>query len=263
MATVQLSDAESLESVITYGAPHCESRGVARGSLFHPDGYSLWRVLGELDANAELEWGTEHGDEALFVLNGTLECGGERVLKGSGIIVEAGVATVVAFHELTELVHFGPIATTPPTAGLLGPAADEGRGVHLVSEADAPSIRFRGPNGGTATYFGDGSCPTCRINFFLIDGSAFGDGFSAPSHLHSEDEIIHVLDGELQVGRHTVLPGTSIAVPGSLRYSFRTAGPFRYLNYRADASTILSRPGSEPRLETVASMNSGQVEGPE
>ena len=46
------------------------------------------------------------------------------------------------------------------------------------------------------------------------------------SHLHSEDEIIHVLSGALQVGPRKVSAGMSIAIPGQQRYGFRTDGAF-------------------------------------
>jgi uncharacterized cupin superfamily protein len=86
---------------------------------------------------------------------------------------------------------------------------------------------------------------------------------SASSHLHSEDEIIHVLEGELRVGTLTVPAGTSIAVPANLRYSFRTSQPFRFLNYRADVSTILLKPGSKPILEPVANLTGKGVARPD
>ena len=55
-----------------YAAPACSARGSVRSSPAQPDGYSLWALVGELDAGAEMEWGTAHGDEALAVLTGSL-----------------------------------------------------------------------------------------------------------------------------------------------------------------------------------------------
>jgi mannose-6-phosphate isomerase-like protein (cupin superfamily) len=212
--------------------------------------------VGELDTGAELEWGTEHGDEALFVLEGGLDCGGQRIVEGSCLIVEAGVPTVARSAGPTQLVHFGPNAITAPAQGLFGAAGTEGRGVHVVPPEEAPSIRFKDGTDTTATYFRDGTCSTCRVAFFMIDGTIFTDGYVGASHLHSEDEIMHVLEGELHVGPLSVAAGACIAVPRDLRYSFRTSGPFRFLNYRADVSTALVNPGSDPVLETVSNLNS-------
>src|SRR5262249_50307035 len=94
------------------------------------------------------------------------------------------------------------------------------------------------------------SCPTCRIAFFRIDSNS-EEPWVASSHMHSQDEIIHVLSGALQMGRDTVGAGMSVAIPGNHRYGFRTSGKFAFLNYRSDVSTTTTTPGSEPILETV------------
>jgi quercetin dioxygenase-like cupin family protein len=252
MQTAQVS--MPTERAATYGAPHCEARGLASGSLFHPDGFSLWSVVGELEAGAELEWGSGHGDEALYVISGCLDCSDGRVAAGSTLIIEAGVPTILRASEPTRLVHFGPASTSSPAGGLLGPPDGAGRGIHALAPEDASSIRFAGDNA-TSVYFRDGTCSTCRITFFLYDGSVFADGYIGVSHAHSEAEIMHVLEGELHVGPLIVSAGTSIAVPRALRYSFRTEGPFRYLTYRADVSTAVVTPGSTPVLETVANLS--------
>ncbi len=219
--------------------------------FFHPDDFSLWRVEGELGAGAELEWSDAHGDEALFVTAGALESEAGRVDEGSTLIVEAGVPATVRSVGSTRVVHFGTVAVESPSDGILGPPAEEGRRVHIVRPEQASSVHFSGGDGATSVYFCDGTCPTCRITLFLYDGSVFADGYAGASHYHSQDEIIHVLEGELRFGPLTVPPGASIAVPRDWRYSFRTPGPFRYLNYRADISAAVVAPRSEPVVETV------------
>jgi quercetin dioxygenase-like cupin family protein len=281
METAQVSEpeADAIPAAGSYPGPHCRGLGAAQGALFHPAGYSLWRVLGRLGEGATLEWGAEHGDEAIFVESGVLESGVlesgvlesggrgvddkkagdtkiEEVHEGTTLIIEAGVPWQVRAvgPEPTRIVHFGTIATTAPANGILGPPAAEGHGVHIVRPQDAGTIAFTGD--ATSVYFSDSTCPTCRITFFLYDGSAFADGYTGASHFHSEDEIIHMLEGELHVGPLTLLPGAAIAVPAELRYGLRTPGPYRYLDYRADVSTAVVKPGSEPVLETVANLRS-------
>jgi quercetin dioxygenase-like cupin family protein len=253
METAQVSDTGPTALAASYGAPHCRTSGSARGVLFQPNAFSLWSVRGDFAAGASIEWGTDHGDEAVYVVEGGLDCAAGHVAEGSTLIVEAGVPMVARPSGPTRVVHCGPDATASPSGGLLGPARARGRDVHLVTPADASSIRFGGDNA-TSVYFRDGTCPTCRITFFLYDGTVFDEGYVGVSHVHSEDEIMHVLDGELHVGQLVAGPGVSIAVPGGLRYSFRTKGPFRYLTYRADVSTAVVQPGSTPVLETVATL---------
>lgn len=256
METMWLSDPAPTVSNGSYGAPNCVARGDVHGVLFHPDAFSLWRVDGQLGDDAVLEWDAGHGDEALFVVSGAIDCEGRRVGEGSTLIVEAGVSATVRSAGPTRAVHFGPTAIQAPADGVLGAPAGEGRSVHIVRPELASSIHFSGGDGATSVYFCDGTCPTCRITLFLYDGSVFADGYSGASHFHSQDEIIHVLDGELHFGPVIVATGASIAVPRDVRYSFRTSGPFRYLDYRADVSTAVVAPGSDPVLETVASLTS-------
>src|SRR5262249_3700579 len=89
------------------------------------------------------------------------------------------------------------------------------------------------------------------IAFFVADHRAPDHEYSAASHSHSEDEIIHMLDGTLHVGPVLVPAGASIAVPAHRRYGFRSPGGYRFLNYRAAVSTMTSGAGRDTILETV------------
>jgi mannose-6-phosphate isomerase-like protein (cupin superfamily) len=249
MAMATVSQPGDVADWAHYPAPFCVARGTARGELFHPDASSLWRVLGELSPGAELEWGTGHGDEVLFVLAGALECDGKRIGEGSSVIVEAGVPAAVRSTGSTRVVHFGPMATTASGAASAGAAGTASRRVHVMTREEAPTICFGEQIG---IYFGDGTCPTCSVTLFLIDGSALSAPYVGNSHAHSADEIIHVLSGEVRVGPLVVTAGRSIVVPGGQRYRQRIDGPFQFLNYRAELSTFVERPGSEPMLETLA-----------
>ena len=263
MSTAQVSGPDWLESRGPYAAPHCTVRGVARGSLFHPGGFSLWRVAGSLAEGTEIEWRSDHGDEAVFVLQGSLDLDGVPIDQGSALIIEAGAPAIMRCLVASEVVHFGPASVVSRVDGPCGPAAEDGRHAHVVTRELARTIRFEGGDGATSVYFGDGTCPTCRITVFAYDGSVFSGGYRGVSHLHSEDEIMHVLDGELEVGSLRVAAGESIAVPRQLRYSFRTPGPFNYLTYRADVSTAVVAPGSAPVVETVANLGTFSAGTPE
>lgn len=245
----QVSDPlpDNLES--EYRPPHCAVRGGARASVFAPVGGSLWRIVAELDPGAELEWGTDHGDEGIYVLGGRLEHEGSDVEIGSAVIVEAGALGVLRATERAQVLHVGTVSGVQPGSGPLGAAESSGRRIHIVQEKDAQ--RVGSPHDGVS-YFTDGSCATCRIALFTVyRDSAVGETHASGSHLHSEDEIIHVLDGQIDIGRLSAAAGMSIAVPGNFRYGFRARGPFRFVNYRPDAAYFVGSPRSTPILETV------------
>jgi mannose-6-phosphate isomerase-like protein (cupin superfamily) len=232
-----------------YLAPTCEATGVVRSSLFRPEGYSLWQVEGELAEGAELRWAASgHGDEAVYLLDGELDVDGVRCGPETTAIVEAGVAVTMRAVTASRVIHAGPSSTEPPRDGLLGAAKDDGHSVHVVPLEDARPLYLDRPRG--PRYYADSTCETCRIAFFKV---ASDEASVAASHIHSEDEIIRVLTGELQVGRTTVPAGMSVAIPGNYRYGFRTPGAYSFLNYRRDASTYVAAPGSEPIIETIDS----------
>jgi quercetin dioxygenase-like cupin family protein len=229
-----------------YAAPACAYMGVSSSARFAPPGFSLWLVVARLEAGSALRWQGPHGDEGVYVVDGTLTVDGNTVGRGGALIVEAGVDTEASVESTTELVHVGPAAAAPPTDGLLGAADPAGHGLHVIPAGGANAIEF---GAFAQVSFADSTCPTCRIALFRVDGT--DEPYVVGSHLHSEDEIIHVLSGALQVGPRTVAAGMSIAIPGGQRYGFRTNSAFSFLNYRADVSTVVTTPGSEPHIETV------------
>ena len=227
-----------------YAAPFCDVSGEAASSLFRPDGYSLWLSTAQLGAGTTVTWGDEHGDEAVYVLEGSVTVEGQVCDEGGVAIVEAGVPTTLRADTPTKLIHVGPTDPEPPQGGLQGPAAPEGHGTHIISRAD--SVRVG--DDVAMVNFADATCPTCRIAIFLADAR---HELTAASHLHSEDEIIHLLSGRLQLGPQVLEPGMSVAIPANVRYGFKTDGPFCFLNYRRDVSSVTVAPGSTPFLETV------------
>lgn len=246
----QLSD--PLPPVLTgeYRPPHCRVRGGSRASTFQPANVALWRIVADLEPGAEIEWGTAHGDEGMYVLDGRLEHAGTGADQGSVVIVEAGAPGIVQATEPTRVLHVGTAHGTQPAGGPLGPAATDGRNIHVVP---AGQTRVIGPDPRDGvSYFSDGSCTTCRIAMFEVYGySPPGETYATGSHLHTEDEIIHVLEGQLEFGRRCVTPGMSIAVPRDQRYGFRARGTFRFINYRPDVAYFVGAPKSPPQLETV------------
>jgi hypothetical protein len=139
----------------------------------------------------------------------------------------------------------GPRDPAPPVDGPNGPAATEGHGVHVV-----------GPRGTYANttdavdshYYADSTCPTCRITLLSV-GRSFG--YQSAPHSHSQDELIHVVVGGINLGRRRLGPGDTLAIAAGARYGFRGDDDdgFVFLNYRRDASLQLLTRGTAPRME--------------
>ena len=206
--------------------------GVAWSKRVSPDDYALWLVVSELRDGAVMHWGTDHGDEAVCVLEGELDFDGRRCPAGGALVVEAGVECVATAVGSTRVAHYGPTDPTPPADGLLGPARDHDHGVHVVGDGGW----FRAGNDTySQTWWADSSCPTCRICVFRIEHPDGPDN-DVPHH-HTQDEIIFVLEGELRMGSYRCPAGTAISIPAHMRYSLRSDGKaFKFLNYRRDAS---------------------------
>lgn len=250
MTALQTLDARQPPADAGYVAPTCDVDGAALSSLHAAPGFDVWMVVADLGAGASLQWSSRHGDEAIFVAEGELQLGMERVGTGSAVVVESGVTATARAVTGTRLVHFGSLPPEPPVDGPLGAPATEGHATHVVgpegiasAEREIDGAMFR------ASFFADSRCPTCRLT--LMRNSA-DPGSIVASHLHSQDELIYVLSGDMQLGRLRLEAGMAVAIPRDQRYGLRTQNGFDFLNYRRDASYFTGRPGSEPILETGA-----------
>jgi quercetin dioxygenase-like cupin family protein len=209
-----------------WASPTTSLDGTAASRVLGPEGFSLWQVAGALDAGASLRWDGHHGDEVVYVQDGAVEVDRRQCPAGGAVVVEAGVAATLTAPQGARLLHFGAHLTP------LDDAPDEraaGEHVHVV-----------GPGGTWAQvepardtrFYADSTCPTCRVTLLRTGRS---EPYESPSHSHSQDELIHVLEGELQLGAHRVGPGDTLAIAKDLRYRFRS-DRFTFLNYRRDVS---------------------------
>jgi hypothetical protein len=230
-----------------YFAPHCRAEGKVQSSLFHPPNYSLWKVNATLATNAELIWDSAHGDEGIVVLNGELSSDGVPCRADGAIIIEAGVKTSLRADTDSTILHFGPASPEAPADGPRGPASALGRSVHVVNSE--PQRILAG-----VLFYADGTCSTCRTSLFSIDRRDQQESFATPSHKHSQDEIVQVMDGEIAVGPLKITAGHAVAIPAGRRYSYRAVGSYRTLKYTNDLSCMVSASDSEPYWETLESL---------
>jgi uncharacterized cupin superfamily protein len=231
----------------------CRADGPVTSSYFDPEDTPLWALVATLADGATLTWDEEHGDEVVRVLEGSLDTAEGRCNAGDVVLVESGVATSVRAVGDVRLLHYGSHIAQAPIDGLLGAPASEGHRVHLMPRSDAATFGRELDGGGRSGVhmFADSTCPTCRLTLLEVTMTAEA-GMTIPSHVHSQDELIHVLDGTLRSGRVVIPAGSTVFIPGDMRYGLRADGPYSFTNYRRDLSTIVLAPGDEPSYETVA-----------
>jgi hypothetical protein len=189
--------------------------------LVSPADFPLWLVRAELAPGQGLTWGTHHGEEAVYVGGGAVEVDGRPCEAGGSVILEAGVPASLVAPDGATIVHVGRHGG--PTAG--------GETVHVVGPGGTYA---RGGEGRDTRYFADSECPTCEVTLFT---TARSQHHESPAHSHSADELLHVLEGEIVVGRRHLGPGTTIAIHAERRYAFHSDG-FRFLNYRPARATM-------------------------
>lgn len=203
-----------------YGSLGHDVRGDVVARFVSPEGFPLWLVRAELAPGAALAW-DGRGDEAVYVVEGEVEIEGRSCPAGGAAVVESGVAAEVRAPAGARVVHMGSYAAGPRI----------GQAVHVVG----PGGTWASVGDGRDTrYFADSECETCDLTLFFTGRSH--EYVSAP-HSHSADELIHVVSGEIQVGRRVLGPGSTVAVSADRRYGFRSPG-FGFLNYRPHVATI-------------------------
>jgi uncharacterized cupin superfamily protein len=212
---------------------NCTATGVRWSRLGSPEDYPLRLAVTELDGGGTLSWGGDHGDEAVYVIEGALDVDGHTAPADGAVIVEAGVATSARAVGTTRVAHFSPERSDPPVDGLYGPPAADGHTVHVLG----PGAWYAsgGRENVVARWFADSTCPTCRVQ--LLHVARQGDSGQGPQHSHTQDEIIHVLSGSVLLGKRALTAGMSLCIPADVRYRI-SGGPdgYAFLNFRRDVS---------------------------
>ena len=244
MNAVDVIRADEIEATARYPRPTVDVVGGIAARQVSPDGASLWLVAAALAAGTELRWGPEHGDEAVYVRSGSLAVDGRVCPPDGAVVVEAGVAATAIAESDTSIVHVGPADLVPPTDGLRGAADTEGRGVRIVG---SDGIWATVDETQRTRFFSDASAPTNRLWLLATDRPQY---FESSAHSHSQDELIHVLRGEIRVGRRVVGVGDTLWVAADRRYKLYSGNDgVHFINYRRDASVMTSPNYDGPLLE--------------
>jgi len=237
MARVEILRQDELPARSDHALPG-QVTGVVWSRRITPQGYSLQGCVSQLAAGALLRWSGSRGDEAVYVIDGSLDVEGRCCPAGGALIVDAGASGQARAAGPAQIVHLAPRDAAPP-------------------RGSAPALTVVGPGGRfvsgqresvQARWFADGTQEGSRIALMHVS-QALGDK-QGPAHSHSQDEVIYVLTGSITLGRRELPAGTSLCIAADSRYLLG-AGPrgYTYLNYRADVSLQTLDPRDAPLRE--------------
>src|SRR6218665_1815866 len=154
-----------------YPAMSCEGTGEISASI--QKAHSLWSITSTLSDGATLRWDDQHGDEAIYVVEGEISGEGAICSARDSVVIESGVPTELRAVGKVRLVLFCCIDPVPPTEGPLGPADPDNHAVRIVSEEKAQFLRQVSPDGATYDqyFYADSSSPTSRMAIFSVAAS--------------------------------------------------------------------------------------------
>ncbi|MDW3215566.1 MAG: hypothetical protein R8G01_16320 [Ilumatobacteraceae bacterium] len=214
--------------------------GALVARMLGPADYSLWLVELSIEANAEIHLPDVHGDEALYVCSGELDVGGRSCPAGGSVVIESEAHPVVRTAVPSVVLHMGPVE---PSATSRSGTAERRSSVHIVG----PEGWLAAISPGRASrYYADSTCEGCDLTLLFTSRDR---AYVSPTHSHSVDELIHVLEGPIRLGAHTLDAGDTLAVAADRRYGFRADDGFAFLNYRSAASVQTVERGSPPIVE--------------
>ncbi len=256
MRKIEVVNPDRRSTPKAFAAPHCRLEGSGRCFAASPPDASIWMSTLELDEGAALRWDPSHGDEALYVESGELVVDGRICGAGGAIVIEARACPTVEVRVTSRVVHMGArdgardggVAVEKIRPGPSAGGTDRNASAfHLVG----PRGTFEAIEPGRETrFFADATCPHCSL-WLLYTARTFA--YESPVHSHSQDELIHVLRGEVRIGSLVAGPGASVFIAADQPYQFRS-GPegFAFLNYRRAASLMTIRPTGEQIIEAGA-----------
>lgn len=218
---------------------------VATRSVIEP-GRPLQLWMHQLSPGASLAWQQPKFGHVLFVWKGDVTLDGQPAATGSVIIVEHRANTRIdaGAHGAT-LLHYHQSEDLPPLT------EKAGGHVHLRPPTGLFQSRDEMRNC-TTTVWADAHCPTCDL---WLHRSAFGSPRpQSEPHMHSEDEIIFVVEGGTIVGK-THHPGTAIAVDRETIYGFGVAeGGTAFLNFRPSNPFVRMTERGKPTTDWISEL---------
>jgi quercetin dioxygenase-like cupin family protein len=188
----------------------------------------------DLPRGAELPLERTTVDCLAYVWSGRIGVSATELSAGSVVIVERGAeCTLQGSAPQSRLLLF--------RAGQAQSKAREGGHVHLLPAERAPCAPNLSSSGVSGRLLADARCPSCEVwlheNRFPAATEKPRDA-KAGIHSHSEDEVIFVTEGQIQLGERLYGLGTAIAITADTFYTF-LPGPdgMAFVNFRAALPT--------------------------
>jgi hypothetical protein len=230
---VKLAFGSAAEPTGAYPAPYLASPGV-RAAV--PIDGPLTLVVSWLGEGDRLEWPATHGEDAVYVLDGTAAVDGTAVPTGGAIVLHTDEPCRI--EGPCRLAHF--------FSGGMQPRGRAG-GRHLLGPGGW--YRSGSPTGSRATWFADTTCDGCDVALFKVERDTPGNRGRA--HRHSADEILFLVEGGIRLGAHDVPLDSAVFIPADTQYAI-TCGPVKhaFLNYRPTASIQQYEGDDQPLPET-------------
>jgi hypothetical protein len=194
--------------------------------LVQTDDQPMWCWVHHLSPGAEMHWSKPPVAHGVFVWEGSIESAGKTYGVEAAVVVEhRGEASLRAGPEGAVVTHFH----RPP--GHAEVPARSGGHAHFFDRDGIFCFDNRATGGSAVTLYSDSGSET---NDVWLHRSGSAPGRKLPSHCHSEDEVIFVTKGIMQVGRKQLTPGTALAIDQNTAYKFE-AGPdgLTFVNFRS------------------------------
>jgi hypothetical protein len=222
---------DEVEAGDTYPVPVTVT-GLRSSKLMSPPDYVLWLCLSELDEGGQITWSGPHSDQAVYVFSGELDVAGHTCPERGAVIIESDVELTVTATKPTWIGHWGSWDPAVPVDRFRGPIAAGEHRVHIVGPGGI--LAMGDPDDVGVRWFANAGCETCRIALFEVTRNKQRPG---RPHSHSADEIIFLVDGTIELGAYRLESGTSLCIPGDIRYA-EGSGPDGavFINYRRESS---------------------------
>ncbi len=177
---------------------------------------SLWRH--ELAPGAAIHLDRPAEDHIFYVVDGELLVGGTPVPPRGAASIGAGAISEVSggAQGATVLEYVGDAETRPDKPGGC---------VHILSQPWMEHTTVSSH----ALYF-DSSCPNCSVWLHM---TRVDKGGATPPHYHTEDEIICVVQGDMNLGTRSIATGGAVGVAKQVVYSFEAGDEgLGFVNFR-------------------------------
>ncbi len=205
---------------------------------------SLWRH--ELAAGAIIRIEQPAEDHVFYVVAGECLVGGTPVGPGGAAsIARDATAELSGGAEGATILHFiGHAETRPDRAGGC---------VHIMGKGWTERSADR-----VHTLYFDSGCPTCAV---WLHRSGSGSGRFAAPHHHTEDEIICVVEGDLDLGTRRITAGGAAAVGKEMVYSFTSGDDgLTFVNFRQADPFFVPKDGTQKEPESERKLLRARLE---